>query len=273
MSDVFSNGPLVDGELNNQQNTTPNSDRKNGIKQWGPIEAIVLSAFLYVVLQFFVGLLIVPLLWSQGKQSGGIDVWLTSIHNQFLYYLAWVILAVTGLRLYIRKYNQNIKNLGINRLSWRFLWYGLAGVVTYYVLYIIAVTIISELIPILNIEQKQDLGFQAPTALSEYASAFVMLVILPPIIEELIFRGFMFKGFRRSLAFLPAAIFTSILFAIGHLEFGNGAPLLWIAGVDTFILSMVMCYVREKTNSIWPTIFMHAVKNMIAFTFLYLLTI
>ena len=70
--------------------------------------------------------------------------------------------------------------------------------------------------------------------------------------------------------FVPAAIITSLMFAVGHLQFGSGAPLLWVAALDTFVLSLVLCYIREKTDSLWPGIFIHAIKNALAFSVLFL---
>jgi membrane protease YdiL (CAAX protease family) len=67
-----------------------------------------------------------------------------------------------------------------------------------------------------------------------------------------------------------AALITSILFALPHL-FESSSGLLWVAGCDTFILSMVLVYVREKTDKLWASMLIHALKNFVAFASLYLL--
>jgi membrane protease YdiL (CAAX protease family) len=59
------------------------------------------------------------------------------------------------------------------------------------------------------------------------------------------------------------------LFGVAHLQFGSGAPLLWVAALDTFTLSIVLCYLREKTGSVWAGVFLHAIKNAIAFVALF----
>ncbi len=49
---------------------------------------------------------------------------------------------------------------------------------------------------------------------------------------------------------------------MGHLEFGDNQPLLWIAGIDTFVLSLVLTpYAREKTGSIWTSVGIHAYQK------------
>jgi membrane protease YdiL (CAAX protease family) len=95
-------------------------------------------------------------------------------------------------------------------------------------------------------------------------------VVLPPVVEETVFRGFLFTGIRNRLKPVAAALITSLLFAVPHLlESGQSGSLLWVAGIDTFTLSLVLCYLRHKTDSLWPGIFLHALKNGIAFVALY----
>ncbi|MGH7237402.1 MAG: CPBP family glutamic-type intramembrane protease [Candidatus Saccharimonadales bacterium] len=43
-----------------------------------------------------------------------------------------------------------------------------------------------------------------------------------------------------------------------------------MAGVDTFILSTVLCYLREKTGRLYAGIGVHALKNFVAFAALFL---
>jgi len=97
--------------------------------------------------------------------------------------------------------------------------------------------------------------------------------VLPPLIEETVFRGFVYSGLRTKLKPVVAALITSAVFASLHLEFGNGKPLLWVAALDTFTLSMVLCYLRQKTNSLWPGIVLHALKNGLAFMSLFVIGI
>jgi membrane protease YdiL (CAAX protease family) len=97
-----------------------------------------------------------------------------------------------------------------------------------------------------------------------------MLVVLPPIAEEILFRGFIYSSLRPKMNKIVAALITSILFALPHLfESSNG--LLWVAGCDTFILSMVLVYVREKTDKLWASMLIHGLKNFVAFASLYLI--
>jgi len=119
----------------------------------------------------------------------------------------------------------------------------------------------------INLGQKQELGFDQLFTSGQKLLALVSLVVLPPIIEETVFRGFLFSGLRKKCNFIVAALVTSVLFASLHLLASSQGP-LWIAGLDTFVLSLVLCYLREKTGALWAPMMLHALKNVIAFTIL-----
>ena len=66
-----------------------------------------------------------------------------------------------------------------------------------------------------------------------------------------------------------SALATSALFATPHLFESGSGGLLWIAGLDTFVLSLVLCYLRERTGRLWAGVGVHMLKNSIAFVSLY----
>jgi membrane protease YdiL (CAAX protease family) len=119
-----------------------------------------------------------------------------------------------------------------------------------------------------DLDQKQELGFDHLKGNIEYVMAFVSLVIIPPFVEEAIFRGFLYTGLRKKLPFIYAALATSLLFAVPHLLESSSGP-LWIAGIDTFLMSLVLCHLREKTGALWAGMLIHFLKNGIAFIALY----
>ena len=147
----------------------------------------------------------------------------------------------------------------------------LAGFAVYFISYSILLTIATHIFPAINVNQKQQLGFQNASGSRDLILTFISLVVLPPFVEETVFRGFIFTGLRNNLKWWWSALLTSVIFASAHLEFGSGQPLLWSAAIDTFTLSMVLCYLRQKTDSLWPGILLHALKNCIAFVALFIL--
>jgi membrane protease YdiL (CAAX protease family) len=142
--------------------------------------------------------------------------------------------------------------------------------VVYFVTLIVSVGIISSLIPSLDVEQAQQLGFDDVTGIS-LIFVFLTFVVLAPVAEEIIFRGFLFRKLKGYLSLWPAVIITSFIFAVAHTEFFGDNPLNFIAAIDTFILSLFLIYLLQKTGSLWAPIFLHATKNCIAFVVLFII--
>jgi membrane protease YdiL (CAAX protease family) len=136
------------------------------------------------------------------------------------------------------------------------------GFGVYIVLTILFSFIIQTLWQGFNANQTQEVGFQGLANVIEYIMAFVALVIIPPVVEELLFRGYLFGRLRQSLGFWSSALITSVLFGLVHLQ--------WNVGVDVFALSLVLCFLREKTGAIWAGIGLHMIKNGVAYVFLFL---
>ena len=145
----------------------------------------------------------------------------------------------------------------------------LGEVALIYVVYFLTVvvsTIILSAVTSVNIDQAQDLGIADPQNIISEIAIFGMLVILPPIYEEIFFRGFVFHLFKKYSGIIVSFISTSILFGVAHLEYGN---LNWIAAVDTLLFSGFLIYISQKHKSIYSAMLLHALKNSIAFYVLF----
>ncbi|HET8671581.1 MAG TPA: CPBP family intramembrane glutamic endopeptidase, partial [Candidatus Saccharimonadales bacterium] len=68
-----------------------------------------------------------------------------------------------------------------------------------------------------------------------------------------------------------AMVVTSILFGVLHLFGAAEGGLLWIAFIDTFVLSLVLCHLREENGTIWASIGVHALKNGFVFANLFII--
>jgi membrane protease YdiL (CAAX protease family) len=232
---------------------------------WGPVAAILGTIGIYFLSQFVIGFLFGLFFgfssWSQEK----IDDWAQSTVGQFLL-IGTSGLATMGLLwLFLRRLRAGFKVLGFSRRpQWNDALFTAAGFFVYFVLLITATVIASQFFGV-NADQEQDIGFEQVKAGSGgLALVFLSLVVIPPVVEEIMFRGFLFGGLRGRLSFWWTTAIVSVLFAAPHL-FGGFSGLLWIAAIDTFVLSLVLCYVREKTGALWASIGIHAVKNSLAF--------
>ncbi|HEY1835315.1 MAG TPA: CPBP family intramembrane glutamic endopeptidase [Candidatus Saccharimonadales bacterium] len=238
---------------------------------WSPVVAVVFVVVIYFVSQLVGGLLlsIYPMVrhWSDGQAN-------TWINNSVLAQFGYVVIA-EGLMLlplwwFLKRYKFGFGKLGLTRIKADDMLYALGGFMMYFFSYAILLSIATKAIPSLNVNQPQQIGFQTASGFGPLALTAISLVILPPIVEEILVRGFLYTSLKKSLPKIVAALITSIIFASAHLEFGSGAPLLWVAAIDTFTLSLVLCYLREKTGRLWASMGVHGLKNAIAFASLFI---
>lgn len=242
-------------------------------RPWLTAIIVVLSTIVLFFLAEILGDLIIslyPLLnhWSDHRAN----LWLSnSIVAQFSYGVLADGLIVAGVMLLMRWLHWSWATIGLTRPKLRHIIYGLLAVVPYYLLYIAAVFIVSSLVPGLNLNQSQDIGFSSVHGLIPLLLTFISLVVIPPLAEEIAVRGFLYTGLRKWLPKIASALIVSILFGAAHLPEGGNAGPLWIGAIDTFTLSLVLVFLREKTGNLWASITLHALKNGIAFVSLFII--
>lgn len=237
---------------------------------WSPLEAVGITLFLYFIGQLIGGLLAYGVALAVGHDQAQAATWLSeAIVGQFVF-IALVEAVTVGLLVwFLKRRRSNLQTLGLRgKPGIRDLGLALIAIVVYFVLYVIAVSILKNLVPSFNIDQQQQLGFHNPSHW-QLPLIFISLVILPPMVEEILVRGFLYTGLRRKYPLIPSALITSGLFGLAHLEAGSGQPLLWIAALDTFVLSLVLVYLRERTGKLWAPMIVHGIKNTVAFLSLF----
>lgn len=90
---------------------------------------------------------------------------------------------------------------------------------------------------------------------------FGLGVIVAPVAEEFIFRGFLYPVFKRFLGMPLALLITAALFAAIHANAGSLGAL--------FILAAAFTIAYEKSGSILVPICMHALFNLISLSVLF----
>jgi membrane protease YdiL (CAAX protease family) len=225
---------------------------------------VVLSVFAIFLLSQFVAAFLLEVVYSLIR-PGSKNILDQSAAAQFFYILLAEALAVGAVMLILRRRRLGLEAIGFGRRpQWRDLRWAAGGFVVFYGLLFAATAILTLLVPSFNVNAPQDVGFNVLSTPLDKLIALVALVILPPLGEETLIRGYLFSGLRSRLRFWPALFITSLLFGVAHLSTGvNGA--LWAAGVDTFILSIVLVYLREKTAALYAPIMVHGLNNLIAF--------
>ncbi len=239
---------------------------------WRPWPGVIYVLLVFYAAQIF-GWLIISVYpaihhWSDSQSTDWLQ---NSVFGQFGFIVLAEGFTLVALYIYLRRHGCTFKTIGLLRPRWSDAAIGLAALPLYFLFYLITVALVTHFVPSLNIDQKQDIGFSNATGLVQLVCVFISLVVLPAFTEELMVRGFLYSSLKKALPVVWAVIITSGLFAVAHLpEGGQGGP-LYIAALDTFVLSLVLIYLREKTGSLWASITLHSLKNGIAFVSLFAL--
>lgn len=183
-----------------------------------------------------------------------------NLRNDILYLIVELI-TIGVLAVFMRMYAMQLRDLGLTKIKLNWLLDVVVGYFAYIAL-TYALAVLGKAMHI-DLDQPQDLGFSKNLQPIELALTFTLLVFVVPLAEELLFRGFLFKVFRTRTTFVYTALLVSFLFGLVHGNVG--------VGLDVFALSLILCYLRESTQSLWPGVFLHGLKNAIAFTVVFIL--
>jgi membrane protease YdiL (CAAX protease family) len=243
---------------------------------WSPWAGIILVIIIYFA-QRYVGSIavyifsIIPYLVHGSHYANN---WLqNSVTAQFLFIVVVEAFGVAAIYTFLRHYKTKFAAIGLHRPHWRDLLYGLLAVPFYYVAYLAIEYMVSRLVPSFNVRQQQQIGFTSVHGAPQLVMTAISLCILPPIAEEIIVRGALYTSLRKGLAVLPAAVITSVFFASAHLSEGGSAGLFWVGALETFVLSLFLVALRERTKNLWASMTLHAVNNSVAFYIIYLVPI
>lgn len=100
---------------------------------------------------------------------------------------------------------------------------------------------------------------------AEYNSAdnlllyYLTIVVLAPLFEEVLFRGFLFKSFMSTfLGKNGTIVITAVLFAIIHAQYD------WIVMLNVLSVGLLFGYARAKSGSLLPPLIIHFMFNLLA---------
>ena len=83
--------------------------------------------------------------------------------------------------------------------------------------------------------------------------SLIMICLVAPMVEEMLCRGVILRGFLRQYARWPAILGSALLFGLWHMNIYQ-----CVAG---FIIGVVLGWLYERTRSLWPCILLHASYN------------
>lgn len=250
---------------NNQQKTI---NKKSG---FGPRSAILVTLAIYFGAQIIAGVLLGSYLSLTGHSREEItSLASNSVIVGFSFFVLAQALSLWFLWQFLRYRKISFSEIGVKKPNFENILAALPAYVAYFALFSVAFLLLRDITSI-DTEQEQQIGFDGASGLLPLTLVFISLVILPAVVEEIMVRGFLYGGLIKKYSKISAAIIASVIFGIAHLQLGSGEPPLWIAAADTFILSMVLIYLREVTGNIWAGVVVHIIKNSFAFLRLFVL--
>ena len=216
-----------------------------------------------VVAQLIIGKTMVLIL---GAEKFVQPVW-TAVYSALSYTVAMVlIILIPNI-----KYKTSRSELGLKNFpTWTDIGLAPVGFIAYLLL-AAGLTAIFSLFPWFNATETQELGFSVYAVGVDRIVAFITLVVVAPIAEEIIFRGWLYGKIRSKLSektsnnisVVISIFLVSLLFGVVHFQ--------WNVGVNVFAMSVILCGLREITGTIYSGILLHMIKNGVAFYLLFVL--
>lgn len=216
--------------------------------------AIGVSALAIFAAQIAVAMIIISLGWDINE--------LSPLQTYFVGALS-ITLPLAGIYYYVDKKKGGLLDVGLGPKPHPFIKPLAKNFGLYILATMVVVLAVSILAPAVDLDQAQDLGLgDGPVVWYEYLFLGLLLVVLTPISEEVIFRGFMLKGLASRFGWTTAALVSSLLFGMVHGQLN--------VAIDTAIMGWFSAQLAISTKSLWPSIAMHSLKNGLAFCLVYL---
>jgi membrane protease YdiL (CAAX protease family) len=163
--------------------------------------------------------------------------------------VALVLIAFFGIGfLFERDFRGSLKRLGIQAIEPRDVWIALGVVIILFAVTILGGVLTKVLQPGLEDQIQNNLGTMTQN-LSSFSGA-LMLGISAGLGEEILFRGAIQPRY--------GLVFTSIVFALLHVQYGFSFTILSI-----FAVSLILGYLRQRINTS-ASIISHIVYDVIA---------
>jgi len=225
------------------------------------IEAISLCAFAESVLMLSQVIIAVPLVVILGNNAND-PVW-TMIYQALVYTLSALVVILYS-KKFISSWKTNREELGLKGLpTFTDIGLGIAGFILTLLISGVVSNVMTQIFPWFDVNETQNVGYDYLSTGLDRAVAFIALVIIAPIAEELVFRGWLYGKLRKKHKIALSLILTSVLFGALHGQ--------WNVGVTVGIMSTIMCAQREITGTAYSGMITHMLKNGVAFYILYIL--
>ena len=179
-----------------------------------------------------------------------------------------LLLVMLTLALVVYKYDYSLADFGLIKVNFgKNINYGvMGGVIIWLIVTFSNNFIYSIATKFFQVEPPTQQAIQSLLS-SDNLFLFVihslLIVILAPITEEIFFRGFIYPYCKRKLDAKGGMLISGLIFAVAHFNF-------WIF-IPTFIGGVILAFIYERTNSLYPAMIAHSTWNGIVIFLVYFL--
>jgi len=223
------------------------------------IKAFALSILLYAGLTG---------LFAVVPQASQIIEGFPPIFSFIIQYLLQFVLLFFPLWIFVvNKYSATLEDFGFRPVSWKTVLKTITACYSFYLIVSFSIaTLLSALdLRIPGYETQNSYLPLFGTDLVGILIGFIFITIVAPFLEELLFRGFIYRVFLKTWPPALASFLTALLFALVHLQLQSFFPL--------FLLGLLLNYSYKKTDSVWTAVAFHSLNNLIAFSVSIALTV
>src|SRR5262249_22999615 len=153
------------------------------------------------------------------------------------------------------------QDMGLSAVRQPRVW--LAGLVATPVLFALAASL-ELFLKAVGIQQTQltSLEWLRGVPLWPFPLVAFSAAVLAPIAHDVFLRGYVFRAYLEQKGPVQAYVFSSLLFALVHLNVPAILPI--------FAIGLFLAYLYHRTGSVLPGMIAHAFNNAVAFAILYL---
>lgn len=216
------------------------------------LEGLIILYLVGIMSNGIIGVMAPILIWVGSQMPGGN----TAINQLFLAHSIQTMLIITLVAFFVRVVHQSDWSvLGLVKSPVKGWWlFSIFGGGALFISMIVLVAFLSMIWP--SEVQPQAITDIILGANTPWERLVPLLVtgVFAPIGEELLFRGYIFNGFRRHLGTIPSVLLSAMIFGAMHFDLVRAIPLM-LGGIGLNLIYI-------KTHSIYSAMIAHGVWNI-----------
>lgn len=132
---------------------------------------------------------------------------------------------------------------------------------------LVAIQVVSQILSRFVPEAESPFAQLLKTSQQVRIAVAVLATFTAPIVEEVVYRGFLFSSLRKRIGLIATVLVVTVTFAGVHVFQNRGA---WVSIAGLTLLSLALTIVRARTKSVLPCVFIHTLNNAFASVFIVL---